>query len=241
MIGQPRPGASNVKGDAYASGAPAADEVALRDGSRIFVFADEGYGPVVDRFVANFEEHCEVGAACTVYLSGRSVVDMWGGVADAETGRAWTRDTSAVIFSCGKGLLAICAYLLAAEIPGANAISTAASLARVYAACMTEVGGLRLLSDASLEDALRVQSGGPQVTGAPDDGARWGTGFQVSSPPSQPMLGRASLGHAGAGGQLAFGDAEYLVGFAYLCNQMGGFGDVRAREMTAALGAVLGG
>ena len=89
-------------------------------------------------------------------------------------------------------------------------------------------------------DALRVQATGPQLSGMPDDGARWGTGFQLSSPPSQPMLGPASFGHAGAGGQLGFADADYRVGFAYLSNQMGGYGDARARELTLALRAVLG-
>lgn len=123
----------------------------------------------------------------------------------------------------------------AAEIPGANGISTAGSLARLYAACVSEVDGPPLLSAASIDDAIRVRSAGPQLTGMPDDGARWGTGFQLSSPPSQPMLGAASFGHAGAGGQLAFADAEHRVGFAYLSNQMGGYGDARARELTVAL------
>ena len=49
------------------------------------------------------------------------------------------------------------------------------------------------------------------------------------------MLGPASFGHAGAGGQLAFGDASHRVGFAYLSNQMGGYGDARAKELTEAL------
>jgi CubicO group peptidase (beta-lactamase class C family) len=128
----------------------------------------------------------------------------------------------------------------AAEVPGANGISTASSLARLYAACVSEIDGHRLLSDASLRDAMRVQAAGPQLSGMPDDGARWGTGFQVSSPPSQPMLGPSSFGHAGAGGQLAFGDAEHGVGFAYLGNQMGGYGDARARELAGALRAALG-
>jgi CubicO group peptidase (beta-lactamase class C family) len=128
----------------------------------------------------------------------------------------------------------------AAEIPAANGISTAGSLARLYAACVSEIGEPAILTPSSIADALRVQSAGPQLSGMPDDGARWGTGFQLSSPPAQPMLGPASFGHAGAGGQLAFGDAEHRVGFAYLGNQMGGYGDARARELTAALRAVLG-
>jgi CubicO group peptidase (beta-lactamase class C family) len=73
----------------------------------------------------------------------------------------------------------------------------------------------------------------------PDDGARWGTGFQLSSPPYVPMLGPSSFGHAGAGGQLAFADFEHGIAFAYLSNQMGGFGDGRARALTAALSDTL--
>jgi hypothetical protein len=74
----------------------------------------------------------------------------------------------------------------------------------------------------------------------PDDGGRWGTGFQLASPPYVPMLGRTSFGHAGAGGQLGFGDVEHRVGFSWLGNQMGGFGDRRAREVTIALARSLG-
>lgn len=401
--------------------ATAVEIIDLGDGRRIAGFVDEGFGPVLETFRANFLERGDLGAACAVYKDGRTVVDLWGGIADRRTGRAWDRDTAAVVFSCTKGILAILAYLLvqdgrldldapiarywpgfaahgketitlrqamshraglpcldrdlsraevlawdpviraieaqrplfrptdghayhaltygwlvgevirrvtgqtpgrfvrdrlgdplglrtwiglppevrpsvawmepplpdedsdaaraaariaaehpivvrsltmgaafgfpvengvvsfndpaiqAAEIPAANGISTASSLARLYAACVTSIGGTApLLTDASITDALRVLAAGPQLTGLPDDGARWGTGFQLASPPSQPMLGPASFGHAGAGGQLAFADAEWGVGFAYVTNQMGGYGDRRARELTETLGAILG-
>jgi len=398
----------------------AVDRIELPDGRGVEGFVDEGYGRVLDAFVANFVERGDLGSGCTVYRGGRVVVDVWGGLADKGTGRAWEPNTAAVIFSCSKGILAICAYLLAqegrlrldspigsywpefgrrgkdsftvrdamshraglpapdvdltrdevlawdpvihaiedqpplhdpaaghfyhamtygwilgevirrvsglapgrffktvigdrlglrtwiglppderatvawmepplpdedsitareaarlalentiverslsmggafrfpvqdgvvtfndvtiqrAEIPAANGISTAPSLARLYAACVSEVDGAPLLSGASIEDALQVRSAGRQLSGLPDDGARWGTGFQLSSPPSQPMLGPTSFGHAGAGGQLAFADARYQVGFAYLSNQMGGYGDARARELTVALRAAIG-
>lgn len=133
-----------------------ADEIQLEDGRRIHGTADDGYGSIMDVFVSNFLARDDVGAACTVYVDGQRVVDLWGGIADSRTGRAWEHDTAAVIFSCTKGVLAICAY--------------------------------QLVQDGRLD--------------MPDDGARWGTGFQLSSPPSQPMLGPASFGHAGAGGQL---------------------------------------
>jgi CubicO group peptidase (beta-lactamase class C family) len=49
------------------------------------------------------------------------------------------------------------------------------------------------------------------------------------------MLGPTSFGHAGAGGQLAFADADHRIGFSYLSNQMGGYGDRRARSLTDAV------
>ena len=396
------------------------DAIDLPDGRRVEGLVEAGYGRLMDAFVANFRDRREVGAACAVWVEGQPVLDVWGGLADSRSGRAWTHDTAAVTFSCTKGILAICVYDLvqaglleldapiasvwpsfgaagkasislrqamahrsglpaldtdltladifawepviraierqpplyppgvghvyhamtygwivgevirrvtgrspgrwfleaiadrlalrtwiglpegarptvawmepplpdddseearaaariarenrivdragtmggafafpaadgrvtfndpaiqAAEIPGANGISTAPSLARLYAACVSPLAGPPLLTEDSLSDALRVQSAGPQLSGMPDDGARWGTGFQLSSPPVQPMLGETSFGHAGAGGQLAFGDAAHRVGFAYLANQMGGYGDVRARELTVALRASLG-
>ena len=82
---------------------------------RVHGDVDDGYGPVVDAFADNFAERDDLGAACAVYVDGRPVVDIWGGVADARTGRTWDADTAAVIFSCSKGMLAICAYLLVQE------------------------------------------------------------------------------------------------------------------------------
>jgi CubicO group peptidase (beta-lactamase class C family) len=389
----------------------------LGDGRTVHGFADDGLGRVVDEFVANFERRWDLGAACAVYRDGRPVVDVWAGIADRRHGTTWSHDTAAVIFSCTKGLLALCVYSLVqdglleldtpiatywpgfaahgkasitvreamahrsglaaldtdlsradvlvwepviraieaqpphhrpneghlyhamtygwivgevihrvtgllpgqlfaqrfggpmnlrtwigvpadprppvawmeaplpdedsddareasrlaadnplverslsmggafgfpvendgvsfndpaiqqAQIAGANGVSTAASLARLYAACVGTPPGSAgpLLTEASVEDVLRVQAAGPQLSGLPDDGARWGTGFQLSSPPTQPMLGPRSFGHAGAGGQLAFADADRHVGFAYLSNQMGGYGDARARSLTDAL------
>ncbi|HEV2035166.1 MAG TPA: serine hydrolase domain-containing protein [Candidatus Dormibacteraeota bacterium] len=393
----------------------------MDDGRRLYGFVDEGYGNVVDAFVANFVEHQDLGAGCAVYVDGRSVVDLWGGIAERRTRKPWEENTAAVIFSVSKGILAICAYVLSqqgrlhldapvalywpaferfgknaitvrqamshragvpcldvdlskedviawepviraienqpalfpadaghfyhaltygwvvgevirrvtgfspgtyfrmaigdplelhawiglpasarrtvawmeaplpdedseaareaarvfatnrcvqrslslggafafpadgnvvtfndpaiqsAEIPGANGIATPRSLARLYAACLTDLGTDRLLTDSSIDDATQVRSIGPQLSGMPDDGARWGTGFQLSSPPAQPMLGPRSFGHAGAGGQLAFAAPDYRVGFAYLSNQMGGYGDGRARELTLALRSAVGG
>ena len=125
-----------------------------------------------------------------------------------------------------------------AEIPGANGMATAEGLARLYAACVSEVDGRRIMTPAQIDDALVVRSFGQQVFGPPDRGERWGTGFALDSP-AQPLLGPRSFGHAGAGGELAFGDDTHQVGFGYVNNQMGGIGDARAARLTAAVRACL--
>jgi CubicO group peptidase (beta-lactamase class C family) len=76
---------------------------------------DDGFGPVMDEFVKNFRERQDVGAGCTAYVGGRPVVDLWAGIADRRTGRPYEHDTATVIFSCTKGVMAICAYLLVQE------------------------------------------------------------------------------------------------------------------------------
>ena len=53
---------------------------------------EPGFEPVVDAFVANFREHGDIGASCAVSVGGRTVVDIWGGVADVATERPWTRE-----------------------------------------------------------------------------------------------------------------------------------------------------
>ncbi len=76
-------------------------------------FADEGFGPVADAFVDNFRRGTEMGAACAVHHDGRLVVDLHGGIADADTGTPWTTDTLTTGFSISKGLMALCGYLAA--------------------------------------------------------------------------------------------------------------------------------
>ena len=72
-----------------------------------------GWSKVADAFRANFEgDPGEVGAACCVYVGGRPVVDLWGGLADKETNRPWNEDTIVQIASTTKGATAICAHIL---------------------------------------------------------------------------------------------------------------------------------
>ena len=67
-----------------------------------------GFEAVAEAFAANFADSAEVGAACAVYLRGKPVVDIWGGVADPASGRPWQRDTISLVFSAAKGPTATC-------------------------------------------------------------------------------------------------------------------------------------
>jgi CubicO group peptidase (beta-lactamase class C family) len=76
----------------------------------------DGFKPVRDAFVRNFEVLGERGAAVAVYRDGRKVVDLWGGTADfdgTEGGRApWLVDTAQIVRSATKGIAAAVPLLL---------------------------------------------------------------------------------------------------------------------------------
>jgi CubicO group peptidase (beta-lactamase class C family) len=62
-----------------------------------------GFEPVREAFARGFAERGEVGAACCIVRDGRTVIDVWGGLADRESSRAWERGTLALVFSATKG------------------------------------------------------------------------------------------------------------------------------------------
>lgn len=52
-----------------------------------------GFEPVRDAFQHNFNQRGELGGACSVYLCGEKVVDIWGGTRNKRTAEAWERRT----------------------------------------------------------------------------------------------------------------------------------------------------
>jgi CubicO group peptidase (beta-lactamase class C family) len=68
---------------------------------------------VREQFFANFTERGDVGAAVCVYLDGVRVVDCWGGHADAARTRPFGPDTIVSVASTTKGMVALCAHMLA--------------------------------------------------------------------------------------------------------------------------------
>ena len=73
---------------------------------------EPGFEAVRDAFVANFELRGEIGAAFSVWRGGKPVVQLYGGVSDPASGRAWGPDTAGVLFSATKGLVATAFLML---------------------------------------------------------------------------------------------------------------------------------
>ena len=76
---------------------------------------DDRFRPVLERFVANFSEGLETGAAASVMEQGRVVVDLWGGFADRNCRRPWERDTIVNMMSVSKVASAVCIHMLIAR------------------------------------------------------------------------------------------------------------------------------
>lgn len=68
---------------------------------------------VRDAFERGFERHDELGAAVSVVVDGRPVVDLWGGFRDAARTLAWERDTLVNVWSISKAVTAVCLAMLA--------------------------------------------------------------------------------------------------------------------------------
>ncbi|QIS12278.1 serine hydrolase domain-containing protein [Nocardia arthritidis] len=112
----------------------------------------------------------------------------------------------------------------AAEFPAANMVADARSLARMYAATVSDVDGVRLLDPATVKRATVVQTDKtrmyglpPELNIPPDRSFYMSLGFWRACP-SLPMVGPSSFGHPGSGGSTAFADPDAGVGFSYVTN-----------------------
>ena len=76
-------------------------------------FTHERYAPVREAFEANFANGSDVGAGFCATLEGETVVDLWGGFADAAKTRPWEKDTIVNVYSTTKTMTALTALLLA--------------------------------------------------------------------------------------------------------------------------------
>jgi CubicO group peptidase (beta-lactamase class C family) len=133
------------------------------------------------------------------------------------------------------------------EIPAANGVFTARSLARMYAALVTpgDFDGAPLVSADTVREATRIQT----TLGARGDGRggekvgrdagvgfnmRWRLGYHVVGT-TKGILPHA-FGHFGFGGSGAWGDPDSGLAVAMILNQVGGtpVGDTKMLRIGAA-------
>jgi CubicO group peptidase (beta-lactamase class C family) len=100
---------------------------------------------------------------------------------------------------------------LAADIP-AGGKTSARAIARMYAALLGEVDGVRLLTPERLAEATAISSSGTdEVFGQP---TAWGLGFGIGGPAGDPQDAPTAFGLGGVGGSFACGDTASGVAWA---------------------------
>ena len=126
--------------------------------------------------------------------------------------------------------------LHAAEVPAANGICDARSLACLYGACLGEVAGpsgekFRTLTPDQLDAALGQQTEGPDAVLMGLD-LQWGLGFMLNRGVvgAAGLGGPRSFGHFGMGGSAGWADPDLDLGMGYVMNKMeiGTTGDTRS-------------
>lgn len=75
-------------------------------------FCDPAFDKVKQAFITNFKKGKERGAAASIVIGGKTVVDIWAGYMDFWKRRPWKEDTLVNIYSTTKGLTAMCAHRL---------------------------------------------------------------------------------------------------------------------------------
>ncbi len=75
-------------------------------------FCEPRFERVREALEGNLRERGELGAAVSVIVDGRPVVDIWGGWMDVSGTRPWQRDTLVDVFSAGKPMAAVCVLML---------------------------------------------------------------------------------------------------------------------------------
>lgn len=76
-------------------------------------FTADKYSKVREAFQANLDSGADVGASFCATQDGETVIDLWGGWADAEKTRPWEKDTIVNVYSTTKTMTALTALLLA--------------------------------------------------------------------------------------------------------------------------------
>jgi CubicO group peptidase (beta-lactamase class C family) len=192
-------------------------------------FADEVAGPLGLDLWIGLPEAEEYRRAPHFSVGPRVVADQWrAGLAQrgVDLDSRLVRTTLHTLATSDEAIELINTSRAArvAELPAANGVGDARSLARMYAALIGKVDGVRLIQPETMEKARAPQLAGigaPAELAAPPAGDKQDSGLGYSLPWSGvPMLGPGSFGFSGAGGRLGFAHPELGIAVGYVCNAM---------------------
>jgi CubicO group peptidase (beta-lactamase class C family) len=106
---------------------------------------------------------------------------------------------------------------LAADIP-AGGKTSARAIARMYAALLGEVDGVRLIPPERLAEATAISSNGvDEVFGMP---TTWGLGYGIGGPAGDAQTSPTVFGLGGVGGSFACGDTASGIAWAVTKNRI---------------------
>jgi CubicO group peptidase (beta-lactamase class C family) len=109
------------------------------------------------------------------------------------------------------------ADILMADIPAGGKM-TARAMARLYAALLSEVNSVRLLSPERLREVTTLATtGNDELLGIP---ATWTLGYSTGAPGPRMETVRTLFGAGGVGGSFAYGDTARGIGFALAKNRL---------------------
>ncbi|CAF2538944.1 unnamed protein product [Rotaria sp. Silwood2] len=109
-----------------------------------------------------------------------------------------------------------------AEIPAANGITSAKSLARIYASLITNLDDgkqKRLLDETVLNQATKLNTPKDELDFITNTHSAFGMGFTLFDQ-TFPMFKSKIFGHIGAGGSIGFAVPSKNLSFAYVVNQL---------------------
>lgn len=130
------------------------------------------FAPVREAFAANFAGQGEVGAAVTVLLHGRPLVELVGGWRDAARTERWTADTLVDVYSVGKAVVG----LLLLQAVDAGAVGLDDPVASVWPAFAA--GGK---ASATVRHALSHRAGVPAIREPLVDADLWDWGRMTAA------------------------------------------------------------
>jgi CubicO group peptidase (beta-lactamase class C family) len=190
-------------------------------------FARELAAPLGLRYWVGLPEAIEPDCADLVPAGGASFLSLL----DPATLLARVMSGPSTLFAGGYDESWNRREMRAAEMPSSNGIGDARSLARLYAACIGDVDGIRVLEDDTVGRATVLRSSGPDLVVGQD--LCFGLGFIAG--PTLLGLGRPRVfGHSGAGGSTALADPDTGLSVAYVMNRLRFDDDPRAASLAAA-------